>query len=165
MRGGRDFVLTLMKAWQAADCFTHARSQALNAHMATLDRRRRGPRPEAALPGSYSWKALRNETEHRAASGEALTSILRDLRRRHAHDHADAPSERTVRRWYTDRRWARGIRTALRPGFERRDHAHASRAQRERAHVRRLREAHAHLPAPPGRTPPDPARPFERRQC
>ena len=143
MRGGRDFVLTLMRAWQAAGCFTRARSLALDAHLARLDRQRQGRRrPESALPGSYSWKALRNETEHRAAAGESLASIMRDLRARHADDYADVPSERTLRRWYTDRRWARDVRTPVRRGFERRDLARARRAQTERAHTRRLRESH-----------------------
>jgi hypothetical protein len=141
MRGGRDFVLTLMRAWQAAGCYTRRRDRALSAHLKAQERPRR--RTEAALPGSYSWKALRNETEHRAAAGESLRSILLDLRARHAHDYADVPSERTIRRWYTDRRWARGVRTRVRPGYERRDHRHAARAQRDRVAIVRRREAHA----------------------
>ncbi len=141
MRGGRDFVATLMRAWKAAGCYTHRRDLALTAHLKALERPRR--RAEADLPGSYSWKALRNETEHRAAAGESLRSILIDLRARHAHDYADVPSERTIRRWYTDRRWARGIRTRVRPGFDRRDLRKASSAQRDRVAIVRLREAHA----------------------
>ena len=150
MRGGKDFALTLTRSWLAAGCYTRARDRALTAHLERLDRdRTRRQRPERALPGSYHWKALRNETEHRAAAGEALATIIRDLRARHAHDYADAPSERTFRRWYTDRRWARGVRTPVRRGFERRDTAHARRAQIERAHARRLREA---APLPPAST-------------
>jgi hypothetical protein len=148
MRAGRDFVETMRRIWSAAGCYTSSRRQALDAHLARLHRRS-SRRPEADLPGSYHWKALRNETEHRAARGEPLHSIVRDLRARHAHDHADAPSARTIRRWYTERRWQRAIRTRLRPGFPHRNLRHASSAQREPAHIARLRRH-----APPDRQPP-----------
>src|SRR5690606_10058077 len=101
-----------------------------DAHIARLNRPTK--RPEEELPGSYHWKALRNETEHRAAAGEPMQSIVKDLRQRHAHDTADAPSERTIKRWYTDRRWARGGRTPLRRGFDQRDTRRAAQAQKER---------------------------------
>jgi hypothetical protein len=149
MRAGRDFVETMRRVWSAAGCFTKSRSQALDAHLARLERRR-SRRDEATLPGSYHWKALRNETEHRAAQGESMQSIVGDLRARHAHDHADVPSARTIRRWYSERRWQRGIRTRLRCGFRQRDLRRASSAQRERAHIARLRgEAPARRPRPP----------------
>jgi hypothetical protein len=152
MRAGRDFVETMRRIWSAAGCYTKSRSRALDAHLGRLNRRR-SRRDEATLPGSYHWKALRNETEHRAAGGESLQSILRDLRARHADDHADAPSARTIRRWYSDRRWQRGIRTRLRPGFHQRDLRRASSAQRERAGIARLR----------GQAPPRRPRPREPR--
>jgi hypothetical protein len=147
MRAGRDFALTMIRVWSAAGCYTRARSLAITAHLKRFQAPRR--RAEAELPGSYHWKALRNETEHRAAQGESLRSIVEDLRTRHAHDHGDAPSARTIRRWYSERRWARGIRTRLRPGFQRRDLRKAASAQRERAHIARLR-GHA----PPRGAPP-----------
>jgi hypothetical protein len=137
MRSGRDFALTMIRIWSAAGCYTKARSQAIKAHLKRSGAPRR--RAETDLPGSYHWKALRNETEHRAAQGESLRSIVQDLRNRHAHDHGDVPSARTIRRWYTDRRWARGVRTRLRPGFDRRDLRKAASAQRERAAIKRLR--------------------------
>jgi hypothetical protein len=140
-RSGRDFNLTIHRAWSAAGCLTRDRVHALNAHLRQYQPG--PPRREADLPGSYHWKALRNETEHRAASGEPLEAILRELRARHAHDVADAPSERTIRRWYHDGRWRRNHRTPLRNGYERRDPAKASRAQKDRAAVTRLRESDA----------------------
>jgi hypothetical protein len=132
MRRGRDFVVTIERAWQAANCLTPDRRRALAAHRDRFRRRRRGaPRPpERSKPGSYAWKFLRDQLERRAAAGEAAMSIIRDLRERHRHDVADMPSISTMRRWYRQARWKQGIRTALRPGFERRDVAHASRAQR-----------------------------------
>ncbi len=147
MRAGRDFATTMMRIWSAAGCFTRARSLAIGAHLKRFAGPRR--RPERELPGSYHWKALRNETEHRAAAGESMRSIVHDLRSRHAHDHGDAPSARTTRRWYTERRWARGIRTRLRRGFQRRDLRKAASAQRERAHIARLRAENRGPPAAP----------------
>ncbi len=135
MRRGRDFVVTIERAWQAANCLTPKRRKALAAHRDRFRRgRRSAPRPpEPGKPGSYNWKFLRDQLERRAAAGEAVMSIIRDLRERHQHDVADMPSISTMRRWYRQARWKQGVRTALRPGFERRDVAHASRAQR--AHV------------------------------
>ena len=156
MRSGRDFDLTLFQVWQANRCFTRNHRLALAAHRRRqLPRRRRS---EADLPGSHNWKALRNEAEHRFADGESLQSVLRDLRNRHAHDTADAPSERTIRRWFHDGRWRRGVRTPLRRGFERRDTRAASRAQRVPARAARLRTAAA-TPATAATTAPSTARP------
>jgi hypothetical protein len=139
-RLGRDFNLTILRAWTAAGCLTRDRVKALEAHLRQYESA--PPRREGDLPGSYHWKALRNETEHRAAGGATLQSILDDLRSRHAHDVADAPSERTIRRWYHDGRWRRNHRTPLRKGYDRRDPAKASRAQRDRVAITRLRETH-----------------------
>ena len=151
MRSGRDFDLTLFKVWQANRCFTRNHRLALAAHRRRqLPRRRRS---EADLPGSHNWKALRNEAEHRFADGESLRSVLRDLRSRHAHDTADAPSERTIRRWFHDGRWRRGVRTPLRRGFDRRDTRAASRAQRVPARVARLRTAAATAAPTPASAP------------
>jgi hypothetical protein len=142
MRSGRDFVATLDRVWRATRSMTRNRSRALSAHLAGLNRPLR-PDTDRALPGSYHWKALRNEVEHRAAEGEPMRVLVADLLARHAHDLADAPSARTVRRWYHDGRWRQNIRTALRQGYHRRDPAKASRAQKDRAHITRLRETHA----------------------
>ena len=150
MRSGRDFNLTLFKVWQANRCYTRNHRLALDAHLRQQRPRRR--RAETDLPGSHNWKALRNEAEHRFAEGESLQSVLRDLMTRHAHDLADAPSERTIRRWFHDGRWRRGVRTPLRRGFERRDPRAASRAQRVPARVARLRSVSA--PARPTAAPP-----------
>ena len=129
----------------------HAAAQlALDAHLRQQMPRQR--RAEADLPGSHNWKALRNEAEHRFADGESLQGVLRDLRSRHAHDLADAPSERTIRRWFHDGRWRRGVRTPLRRGFERRDARAASRAQRVPVRVARLRTLAAAAP-PLGASP------------
>jgi len=139
---GRDFVLTLTRIWQGDGCLTSSRSKALSAFLQREQARGRvQPRQR---PGSYAWKALRNEVEHRGAAGESVLSILVDLRARHAHDVADAPSERTIRRWYADRRWEDDdYRTPLRPSYGRRDPAQAARAQRDRAPLVRLRATHA----------------------
>jgi len=141
MRSGRDFVATLDRCWRATRTMTRNHSRALTAHLERLNKpRARTTRP---LPGSYHWKALRNEVEHRAAAGEPMRAIVADLRTRHAHDVADAPSARTIRRWYHDGRWRHNVRTPLRKGYHHRDPAKASRAQKDRAHVTRLRETHA----------------------
>ena len=106
MRRGRDFVVTIERAWQAANCLTPKRRKALAAHRDRFRRGRRGaPRPpEPGKPGSYNWKFLRDQLERRAAAGEAVMSIIRDLRERHQHDVADMPSISTMRRWYRQAR-------------------------------------------------------------
>ena len=105
MRSGRDFELTLFLAWRAQNCYSRNHAKALAVHRREQRTRRR--RSEHDLPGSYHWKALRNEAEERFASGESLASVRRDFLQRHADDVADAPSERTIRRWYHDGRWRR----------------------------------------------------------
>jgi len=142
MRSGRDFVATLDRCWRATRTMTRNHSRALLAHLDRLNKPKRRA-ASRALPGSYHWKALRNEVEHRAAAGEPMRAIVAELRARHAHDVADAPSARTIRRWYHDGRWRQNVRTPLRKGYHHRDPAKASRAQKDRAHVTRLRESHA----------------------
>ena len=143
MRRGKDFAVTIERAWEAANCLTPTRRHALEAHRDRF-RRRRGRRrpPERSKPGSYNWKYLRGELERRAAAGESLASIIEDLRERHRHDIADMPSVSTMRRWYRQARWKKGVRTRVRPGFERRDEARAGRAQCEHPEARRLRHAY-----------------------
>ncbi len=138
MRSGRDFELTLFLAWRAQNCYSRNHAKALAVHRREHQSRRR--RSEHDLPGSYHWKALRNEAEERFAAGETLASVRRDLLQRHADDVADAPSERTIRRWFHDGRWRRGVRTAVRRGFDRRDARRASRAQRQLPHHRSARQ-------------------------
>ena len=65
-RAGRDLAASLMRAWEAAGCFTRRRGRALDAHRARLT----GP-PGRARPSSYAWPELRREAERRVASGEA----------------------------------------------------------------------------------------------
>jgi hypothetical protein len=142
MNSGRDFVATMTRIWHGSGSLTSRRAKALSAQLEREQARgrRRGARP---LPGSYHWKALRNEVEHRAAAGEPVAVLVRELRDRHRDDVADVPSERTIRRWYHDGRWRDDdYRTPLRPGFEARDARRAGRAQRDRAAVARLRESH-----------------------
>lgn len=154
MRSGRDFDQTLFLAWRAHDCYTRNHAKALEAHRREQRTRRR--RSEHDLPGSYHWKALRNEAEERFASGESLASVRRDLLQRHADDVADVPSERTIRRWYHDGRWRRGVRTAVRRGFDRRDARRASRAQRQLPHHRSARQRPSTTAPPPRRSPAPP---------
>lgn len=141
MRQGKDFATTIGRAWEAANCLTPDRRYALEAHRDRFRRRPRGAsRPQRDRPGSYAWKYLRGELERRAAAGESAASIIRDLRERHRDDIADMPSVSTMRRWYRQARWKLGVRTRVRPGFERRDETRASHAQREHPEARRLRQ-------------------------
>jgi hypothetical protein len=133
--GGRDLARLLALVWRASNQLNRNRERALQAHVDGLARA--ATRDEASLPGSYNRKASRNEAEHRYADGDDPRAVSRELRERHAHDVADPPSERTLRRWFADGRWRRGVRTPLRPGFERRDPAAAARAQRADARARR----------------------------
>ena len=103
-RAGRDLVVSLQRMWQAAGCLAGRRSQALDDHL----RRVRAAHRARDLPGSYAWAALRVEAEGRFAQGEDPRRVIRELRDRHAHDHARAPSARTMRRWFTEGRWIAG---------------------------------------------------------
>ncbi len=126
--GGRDLADLLALVWGANNQLNRNRERALQAHVDGLARS--ASRDEASLPGSYGHKSLRNEAEHRYADGDDPRAVSQDLRDRHGHAVADPPSDRTLRRWFADGRWRRGVRTPLRPGFDRRDLAVAGRAQR-----------------------------------
>jgi hypothetical protein len=76
-RARRDLATSLLRAWQAAGCWTGARGRALDAHRARLA----GP-PARALPGSYAWPELRREAERRFAAGEAPARHRRSARAR-----------------------------------------------------------------------------------
>jgi hypothetical protein len=100
-RSGRDLVLTLQRLWRAHGCLTAARHKALQAHLAACRGAASRPRP-----GSYSWPTLRAEAEHHFAAGTpAPATVIAHLRGRHAGDTARAPSVRTMRRWWAERRW------------------------------------------------------------
>jgi len=99
-RGGRDFVLTLQRLWQAHGCYTKARGRALDAHLRAL-----AVRPRRARPGSYAWPRLRREAEALFAAGAHPQGVIIRLRARYATNPARAPSVRSMRRWHTERRW------------------------------------------------------------
>jgi hypothetical protein len=99
-RGGRDFVLTLQRLWQAHGCLTVARSRALRRHLAACSGAAARPRP-----GSYAWPRLRREAEAEFAVGRPVGAVIAALRRLHAAGAANPPSARTMRRWNAERRW------------------------------------------------------------
>jgi hypothetical protein len=99
-RGGRDFVLTLQRLWQAHDCLTVARSRALRRHLAACAGVAARPRP-----GSYAWPSLRGEAEAAFAAGGPVNDVIAALRRLHGDGTAVPPSIRTMRRWHAERRW------------------------------------------------------------
>jgi hypothetical protein len=101
-RSGRDFVLTLQRLWSAHGCLTKDRSRALNDHLAAA---RSAPPTPRRRPGSYSWPALREEAEAMFREGRPPNAVISQLRSRHRADYATVPSVRTMRRWYSDRRW------------------------------------------------------------
>ena len=109
-RGGRDFVLTLHRLWSSHGCLTKPRSKALDDHLAAMHAE---PPPPRHRPGSYAWANLRAEAERRFFAGESPNHVIAELRARHAADYARVPTERTMRRWYHERRWLRK-RLALR---------------------------------------------------
>ncbi len=121
MRSGRDFDLTLFLAWRAQNGYTRNHAKALAAHRRALQGRKR--RSEHDLPGSYHWKALRNEAEERFAAGETLrerparpaAAPCRRRRRRavRAH-HPPLVPRRTLAARRPDRRssWVRPARHA-----------------------------------------------------
>ena len=100
---GREFVLTLMRVWEAQGCMTLPRHRALEAHSARI--RENGRASTRWRPGSYSWVRLREEAERRFFDGAALDATIVTLRGRHADDFARPPSVRTMRRWHAQRRW------------------------------------------------------------
>jgi hypothetical protein len=96
-RGGRDFVRTLMGAWQSSGSLTQARHRALDAHLRQLR-----ARPSRQSPGSYAWPELRRRLEAHYAAGAPPAD---------PSDHAcqmctaHTPSRRTLQRWHAERRW------------------------------------------------------------
>lgn len=117
-RSGLEFVERLATVWAACGCLTRRKVAALRAHV----ERMRAANDGRKRPGSYSWPVLRDEAERRFAAGEPPDQVIADLRTRHANDTAIAPSVRTIRRWFSQRRWL-----ALQP---RRDPAGAPRSPR-----------------------------------
>jgi hypothetical protein len=103
-RGGRDFVLTLQRLWQAHGCLTANRSKALTAHLTRLQ----GAAPRRR-PGSYAWPVLRARAERRFAAGASprhmTTAIHAAFAAAGQHPLAHPPSPRTIHRWHADRRW------------------------------------------------------------
>jgi hypothetical protein len=98
MRGGRDFVGTLMGVWRANGCVTQARHRALDAHLSQLR-----AHPPRRRPGSYAWPDLRRCLEARYAQGAPPLDPAT------AHPcqacTAHTPSRRTLQRWHAERRW------------------------------------------------------------
>jgi|KBSMisStaDraftv2_1062788.scaffolds.fasta_scaffold168494_1 hypothetical protein len=98
---GRSFAEALERIWAANGCLTSARRRALDAHMKALQ-------PSEAIrprPGSHAWIALRVEAERRFAAGEPPRHVIDELRELVAGRGPNPPSERTMRRWYAERRW------------------------------------------------------------
>ena len=102
-RNGRDFVLTLMRLWQAHGCMTQSRHKALAAHEARM----RTPKPSRPLPGSYAWPELRRRAERAYAAGHHPTLVATRLRAHLEGCPAHPPSPRTFQRWHAQRRWLR----------------------------------------------------------
>ena len=100
-RSGLEFVERLATVWGACGALTRRKVAALRAHV----ERMRAANDGRERPGSYSWPKLRDEAERRFAAGEAPNTVIDDLRTRHSADTAVAPSVRTMRRWFTQRRW------------------------------------------------------------
>ncbi len=105
-RSGRDFERTVSEVFSAAGCLDARRNRAISSYVARVAgaveaiRRRR--------PGSYAWRRLRDEAEQRFRAGQRLRSVAVELRARHAAGVAKPPSERTIERWYRERRWLLG---------------------------------------------------------
>jgi hypothetical protein len=99
-RGGRDFVLTLQRLWNAHGCMTRRRSRALTSHIEALRGAAAQPRP-----GSYAWPSVRAEAEARFLAGEDPRMVIAELRQKYGGGVARPPSVRTMRRWYHERRW------------------------------------------------------------
>jgi hypothetical protein len=102
---GRDFVVSLSRIWGAQGCLTLARTHALASHLRAL--KAGGRRLARARPGSYAWPKLRREAEERFARGDGVVATILGLRERHSADHAQVPSIRTMRRWFSQGRWLR----------------------------------------------------------
>lgn len=109
-RGGRDFNLSMERAFTAAGCFTRNRQKALDA-IWNLDRARETePPPTRARPGSYAWPHLRELVEDACRRGivsmRKLRALIQDhLRAELRRGRVRLPSDRTLRRWRSERRW------------------------------------------------------------
>jgi hypothetical protein len=101
-RDGRDLAEALERVWQASDCLTAARRRALAAHVALVSRDLSATR---ARPGSYAWPELRARAEAEWARGAPPLPTIRRLRREVAGGPVTPPSERTMQRWHSQRRW------------------------------------------------------------
>lgn len=101
--GGLRFARKITRIWSANGTLTRTRTKALAAHLRTTHRAAQG-RP---LPGSYAYKRERSEVEHRLANGDDLQTIVTDIRNPARWGQYTPPSERTIRRWYQDRRWVK----------------------------------------------------------
>jgi len=99
-RCGRTFATRLEAIWRASNIATTRRIAALTTH-----RRRMNLATPRTLPGSYSWPQLRRQAEQRFAAGEPPRDVINDLRGRYEDAPATVPSERTMRRWFTQARW------------------------------------------------------------
>ena len=99
--GGHDFVDSLRGMWTAAGRLGTRQGAALATHIRNV----RSAPDQRAQPGSYSWPRLREEAERRFAGGEPPKDVIRELRARHDADAANAPSVRTMRRWFHEARW------------------------------------------------------------
>lgn len=98
---GTVFAERLAAMWIATGSLTARRAAALRAHMRQIQ----SAGAARDQPGSYSWPALRSEAEQRFAAGHDPRRVIQELRDRHEHCPAMAPSARTMRRWYTQARW------------------------------------------------------------
>lgn len=109
-RNGRDFALSIWKASRSAGRMTKARRKALDRIFGELN----GPKPDAPTerqrPGSYAWPGARKAVEDACAKGAQAIGSIRDVALKQIGKMAlrtvSAPSDRTLRRWRADRRWA-----------------------------------------------------------
>jgi hypothetical protein len=100
-RGGRDFAERLVEVWVAGGVARVRCIEAARAHVRQI----RNAYAGRTLPGSYSWPRLRKEAERRFSLGDDPNLVIDELRRDYADGPAMVPSERTMRRWFSDGRW------------------------------------------------------------
>ena len=125
--GGRDFVVTLLRTWGAQGCLTRSRSRALDAAPQEPCAQLATPALASADPAPMRGRGYdaRRKTTLRGAM--ACIATIARLRERHARDHANVPSVRTMQ-------------PLVQPG------ALAAAARAARHPVRRLRRAPRYLP-------------------
>jgi hypothetical protein len=99
--GGFRFVRRMTAIWNANGILNRQRTRALIAHLRMVRHAVRGK----DLPGSYAYRSERQEVESRLAAGEELNEVIADIRNPTRWGSHTPPSERTIRRWYQDRRW------------------------------------------------------------